>query len=49
MNSSEIGQYAAMLLPIVLNEFLWTVGQNVNTFIYGHMGTDELAGMSLDC
>ena len=47
MNSSEIGQYAAMLLPIVLNEFLWTVGQNVNTFIYGHMGTDELAGMSL--
>ena len=47
MSSSEILQYATMLLPIVLNEFLWTVGQNVNTYIYGHMGTNELAGMSL--
>ena len=24
-----------------------TLGQNVNTYIYGHMGTSELAGMSL--
>ncbi|MCR5763097.1 MAG: MATE family efflux transporter [Treponema sp.] len=47
MNAEELKQYAAMLLPIVFNEFMWTVGQNVNTFIYGHMGTDELAAMSL--
>lgn len=40
-------QYFMMLLPIVLNEFLWTVGQSVNTYVYGHMGTEELAGMSL--
>lgn len=40
-------QYFAMLLPVVLNEFLWTIGQNVNTYIYGHMGTKELAAMSL--
>ena len=40
-------QYLVMLLPIVLNEFLWTVGQSVNTVIYGHMGTAELAGMAL--
>ncbi len=40
-------QYFTMLLPIVLNEFLWTVGQSVNTYVYGHMGTEELAGMSL--
>lgn len=40
-------QYLFMLLPVVLNEFLWTVGQSVNTFIYGHLGTDELAAMSL--
>lgn len=40
-------QYFAMLLPVVLNEFLWTIGQNVNTYIYGHMGTRELAAMSL--
>ncbi len=47
MNEAEVKQYVAMLFPIVFNEFMWTVGQNINTFIYGHMGTDELAGMSL--
>ena len=47
MNRAEVWQYATILFPIVFNEFMWTVGQNVNTFIYGHMGTDELAGMSL--
>ena len=40
-------QFAGMLLPILVNEFLWSVGQNVNTFIYGHIGTGELAAMSL--
>ena len=36
-----------MLLPIVLSEFFWSVGQSVYTYVYGHMGTNELAGMSL--
>ena len=40
-------QYFAMLCPVVVNEFLWAVGQSVNIYVYGHMGTDELAGMSL--
>lgn len=40
-------QYAAMLLPVVLNEFLWSVGENVNTYVYGHVGTGELAAMAL--
>ena len=44
---AEILQYIFMLSPIVVNELLWTLGQNVNTYIYGHMGTSELAGMSL--
>ena len=47
MNKEDMWQYIVMLMPIVLNELLWTVGQNVNTYIYGHMGTNELAGMSL--
>ena len=47
MDGTEIKQYITILFPIVFNEFMWTVGQNVNTFIYGHMGTDELAGMAL--
>ena len=40
-------QYVAMLIPVVVNEFMWAVGQSVYTFVYGHMSTDELAGMSL--
>ena len=47
IGKSAFRQYMAMLLPIVANEFLWTVGQSVNTGIYGHMGTAELAGMAL--
>lgn len=47
LSKSEVWQYIVMLSPIVINEFMWTVGQNINTYIYGHMGTDELAGMSL--
>lgn len=40
-------QYLCMLAPVVINEFMWSVGQSINTFVYGHMGTEELAGMSL--
>lgn len=40
-------QFALMLLPILVNEFLWSVGQNVNTYIYGHIGTGDLAAMSM--
>ncbi len=40
-------QFIFMLLPILINEFLWSVGQNVNTFIYGHIGTGALAAMSM--
>ena len=29
-------QYLAMLLPVVVNELLWAVGQSINTFVYGH-------------
>ena len=40
-------QYAAMLLPVLINEFLWSLGQNVNTYLYGHLGTWPLAAMAL--
>lgn len=40
-------QFFSMLLPVVVNEFLWSVGQSINTFVYGHMGTEKLAGMSI--
>ena len=40
-------QYVAMLMPILINEFLWSLGQNVNTYLYGHLGTWPLAAMAL--
>ena len=40
-------QYCAMLLPALANEFLWALGQTVFTSIYGHLGTEALASMSL--
>lgn len=46
LGKAGYSQYFMMLLPIVLNEFFWSVGQSVYTYVYGHMGTNELAGMS---
>ena len=47
LGKAGYSQYFMMLLPIVANEFLWSVGQSVNTYVYGHLGTNELVGMSL--
>lgn len=41
------GQYAAMLLPILVCEFMWSLGENIYAGIYGHMGTDASAAMTL--
>lgn len=40
-------QYGAMLLPILICEFLWSLGENVYAVIYGHIGTDASAAMTL--
>lgn len=40
-------QYAAMLLPILVCEFMWSLGENVYAAIYGHLGTDACAAMTL--
>lgn len=41
------GQYAAMLLPVLICEFMWCLGENVYAAIYGHLGTDSCAAMTL--
>ena len=41
------GQYAAMLLPMLVCEFMWCLGENVYAGIYGHLGTDSCAAMTL--
>lgn len=40
-------QYFKILLPIFLNEFLWSLGENVYSSIYGHLGTLQCAAMTL--
>lgn len=40
-------QYAAMLLPVLACEFMWSLGENVYAGIYGHIGTDASAAMTL--
>lgn len=40
-------QYMGILLPILACEFLWSLGENVYAGIYGHMGTDPCAAMTM--
>ena len=40
-------QYGAMLLPILLCEWMWSLGENIYAVIYGHLGTDACAAMTL--
>ena len=40
-------QYLNILLPILVCEALWSLGENVYAAIYGHMGTDASAAMTL--
>lgn len=40
-------QYASILLPILVCEFFWSLGENVYAAIYGHLGTEASAAMTL--
>ena len=40
-------QYAGILLPILVCEFLWSLGENIYAGIYGHMGTDACSAMTM--
>lgn len=40
-------QYASMLMPILACELLWSLGENVYAAIYGHLGTQSSAAMTL--
>lgn len=41
------GQYWSMLLPLLVCEVVWSLGENVYAAIYGHMSTDASAAMTL--
>lgn len=40
-------QYLGMLIPILLTEFFWSLGENVYASIYGHIGKEACAAMTL--
>lgn len=40
-------QYLGILCPILVCEFMWSMGENVYTMIYGNMGTDACAAMTM--
>lgn len=40
-------QYVEMLFPILICEFMWSLGENVYAAIYGHLGTQVSAAMTL--
>lgn len=43
----NVGRYLSMLLPVLVCEFMWSLGENVYAAIYGNMGTDATAAMTL--
>ena len=40
-------QYGAILLPMLVCEVVWSLGENVYAAVYGHLGTDACAAMTL--
>lgn len=36
-----------MIMPILVSKFLWSLGQNVESAVYGHLGTSNLAAYTL--
>jgi Na+-driven multidrug efflux pump len=40
-------QYLVILMPLLVSEFLWSLGENVYASIYGHVGTAAFAAMTL--
>lgn len=40
-------RYIAILAPVLICEFAWSLGENVYTAIYGNMGTEPCAAMTM--
>ena len=47
LTKMSYGKYIAILLPILVTEFMWSLSENVYASVYGHIGTLECAGMTL--
>lgn len=47
MDKDHMKQYLVILMPLLVCEFLWSLGENVYASIYGHVGTKAFAAMTL--
>lgn len=47
MEKPEKKQYIGILAPILICEFLWSLGENVYAAIYGNIGTADCAAMTM--
>lgn len=45
--SGELKMFIGILLPMLVTESLWSLGENVYAVIYGRIGTDDCAAMTL--
>ncbi len=43
----DMHRYACILMPMLICEFMWSVGENAYAIIYGHIGTKAGAAMTL--
>lgn len=47
MDKVHMKQYLVILMPLLVCEFFWSLGENVYASIYGHVGTKAFAAMTL--
>lgn len=47
LNKENQKLYAGIILPILACEFLWSLGENAYAAIYGNLGTDACAAMTM--
>lgn len=47
MDGTKMQQYVKILVPMLVCEFLWILGENVYAVIYGHIGTASCAAMTV--
>lgn len=47
MDKVHTKQYLIILMPLLVSEFFWSLGENVYASIYGHVGTKPFAAMTL--
>lgn len=47
MDKVHMKQYLVILMPMLVCEFFWSLGENVYAAIYGHVGTKAFAAMTL--